>query len=72
LVSITPNVDKVQIDTNNPEREVWSRIGEFENEYFVRTFIKDRINRISNDPHFDLLVTNKMGINQRAILISKC
>lgn len=64
MVSITPNADKVHIDTNNPEREVWSRIGNFENEYFVRTFIKDRINRISNGPHFDLLANNKKGINQ--------
>ena len=48
----------------DPEQEVWNMIRQFEIEYFVRNFTKERIANNTNGTHFNLLKQNKLANNQ--------
>jgi hypothetical protein len=50
--------------TYDPEQEIWNMIRQFEIEYFVRNFTKERIANNTNNTHISLLKQNKLTNNQ--------
>src|SRR5574338_1248421 len=52
-----------QIETNNPEQEVWNQVSYFESEHFVRNFLAKRDASNFHGFNFSLLIGNKTTHN---------
>lgn len=62
-IPMLPRIPTI-LRTNDPEQEIWNMISQFEIEYFVRNFTKERITNNINSTHFSLLKQNKLANNQ--------
>jgi hypothetical protein len=62
MTAVTPHKNR-QINSNNPEQDVWHYISDFESEYFVKNFLQRRINSKFGGFPFSILEGKKQAHN---------